>query len=194
MKNDIIIVDFFDSFTYNIATEIYKMKINVQVEQYSTKTFKSIENLKEKKIIILGPGPGHPEDYSTIYPNLKNSLRNKNLFFLGICLGHQLLWRVQGEKIVKSKKPLHGISVPFIIPPWKEHFEEKDWGLKTHVQRYNSLAVDPSKKNRHNFSFSNGEVIAGKFERGLTYQFHPESIGTQRPDLFFNPLKKILIK
>jgi anthranilate/para-aminobenzoate synthase component II len=36
--------------------------------------------------------------------------------------------------------------------------------------------------------------MAGRFERGLTYQFHPESIGTDNPELFFEPLKKILTK
>ncbi len=194
MKEEVIIIDFLDSFTYNIAAEVGKKGFNFKVFENSLMVFKKLEKIKEKKVIILGPGPGHPDEYQEIFPIIQRLLKKKNLFFLGICLGHQILWRVQGEQVVKSKKPIHGMAVPFIIPPWEDLFKKRIWGIETMVQRYNSLTVKPSRKNRNNFSLSGGEVMAGRFERGLTYQFHPESIGTDNPDLFFEPLKKILTK
>jgi anthranilate/para-aminobenzoate synthase component II len=194
MKEEVIIIDFLDSFTYNIAAEVRNVGLSVVVVENSPSVFRKIEKIRQKKILILGPGPGHPDDYKEIFPSVEKLLGNKNLFFLGICLGHQLIWRIKGEKVLRSKNPIHGMAVPFIIPPWKEYFKKKDWGVETMVQRYNSLMVIPSKKNKFYFSFSGGEVMAGKFERGLTYQFHPESVGTENPALFFKPLKKILTK
>jgi anthranilate/para-aminobenzoate synthase component II len=194
MKEDVIIIDFLDSFTYNIAAEVGKIGFDLKVFENSISVFKKLEKIKEKKVLILGPGPGHPDEYQKVFPIIKRLLKKKNLFFLGICLGHQILWRIQGEQVVKSKKPIHGMAVPFIIPPWEDIFKKRNWGMETMVQRYNSLTVKPSRRNKNNFSFSGGEVMAGRFERGLTYQFHPESIGTDNPYLFFEPLKKILTK
>jgi len=194
MREDVIILDFFDSFTYNIANEVESLGITVAVKQNSLKTWKKIENIGKRKILILGPGPGHPDDYKKYFSSIEKSFQNKYLNFVGICLGHQLLWRVRGESVLKSKNPIHGRAVPFKIPPWKDYFKKSDWGFETLVQRYNSLTVIPSDKNIKNFSISEGEVMAGKFERGLTYQFHPESVGTINSKIFFEPLKKILSK
>lgn len=194
MKEDVIILDFFDSFTYNIANEVSKLGPSVRVVQNSLKIWQKIETLNKRKVIILGPGPGHPDDYQIFFPLIKKSFKNINLNFLGICLGHQLIWRIKGEQVLKSQNPIHGRAVPFKIPPWEEFFKKKDWGFETLVQRYNSLTVIPSVKNKKNFSMAGGEVMAGRFERGLTYQFHPESVGTTNPEIFFEPLKKILSK
>lgn len=194
MKEDVIILDFFDSFTYNIANEVSQLGMTVTVEQNSLNAWEKIQKLRKRKIIVLGPGPGHPDDYREFFPLIEKSFQNKNLYFLGICLGHQVIWRIKGEKVLKSKNPIHGRAVPFKIPSWADYFEKSDWGHQTLVQRYNSLVVVPSEISKGNFSFSQGEVMAGKFERGLTYQFHPESVGTLNPSIFFEPLKKILSK
>lgn len=194
MKEDVIILDFFDSFTYNIANEVAQIGLSVSVHQNAPEVFKKLLKTRKKKILILGPGPGHPDDYQDIFPLIEKLFQNKNLYFLGICLGHQIIWRIKGDKVIKSENPIHGQAVPFKIPPWKEFFKKGDFGFETLVQRYNSLTVIPSGKNRGDFSYSAGEVMAGKFERGLTYQFHPESVGTIDSKIFFEPLKKILSK
>ena len=194
MKEDVIILDFFDSFTYNIANEVAQMGLSVSVHQNPNEVLKKLLNIRKKKILILGPGPGHPDEYKDIFPLIEKLFQNKYLYFLGICLGHQIIWSIKGENVLKSKNPIHGRAVPFKIPPWKEFFNKRDFGHETLVQRYNSLTVIPSGKNMGDFSFSKGEVMAGKFERGLTYQFHPESVGTINSKIFFEPLKKILCK
>lgn len=193
MNLEVLIIDFFDSFTYNIAAEIHKLGFKFTVIESSLEVFKKIEHIKEKKIILLGPGPGHPDDYKEIYPYIKKNLAKKNLFFFGICLGHQILWRIHGYNITNSSQPLHGKAVPFKIPPWKNYFDQRDWGRSCKVQRYNSLTVRPKKGNLEKFALCNGEIMAGQWERGLTYQFHPESIGTEIPEIFFWPLKKIFL-
>jgi anthranilate synthase component II len=194
MNEDVIILDFFDSFTYNIANEVAQRGLSVSVHQNPYKVFSELLKTRKKKILVLGPGPGHPDDYHDIFPLIKKLFQNKHLHFLGVCLGHQIIWRIKGDKVVKSENPIHGRAVPFKIPPWKEFFDKPDWGHETMVQRYNSLTVIPAEKNIKDFSFSAGEVMAGKFERGLTYQFHPESVGTINSKIFFEPLKKILCK
>lgn len=194
MKEEVIIVDFFDSFTYNIASEVFRLGLSVTVERNAIAVLKKLEKIEKKKVLILGPGPGHPDDYKNLFPLIEKLFDNKYLNFLGICLGHQIIWRIKGEEVCKSIRPIHGMAVPFKIPPWEDYFNRPDFGLETMVQRYNSLVVKSSEKNRKNFSFSSGEVMAGKFERGLTYQFHPESIGTLNSNIFFEPLKKILSK
>ena len=89
---------------------------------------------------------------------------------MGICLGHQILALIDGLFVRRSMRPMHGQQV-------KIDFNNQN----ILVQRYNSLAVYVSEKN-------DNEILIRNWDRGISYQFHPESIGTERSPLFFKDL------
>ena len=177
------LIDFDDSFTFNVLQELVESGMDVKVIHWL-----DFEELPDSDWLILGPGPGHPDDYQRIFPLIEEWLqKKKNLF--GVCLGHQIYWRLLGEDVVRSKEPLHGQKILL-------HLDE-DWSkfLKVpnslHVQRYNSLSV-PAQGTMRNPQLKNfvqdGEILMTRGEGILTYQFHPESMGTSYRQSFFRPL------
>lgn len=201
-RNHITLIDFEDSFTYNIVAELFKLGENVRVVPYrdAAKFFEKF-SIKKKHVIVYGPGPGHPLDYALLFPFIKKLFNVPQIFHLGICLGHQILWHIRGIPTKRSNCPMHGQRVLFTIPSWSSYFSQMNFGRKVKVQRYNSLSLDfhPEKKNLdqrkqlgEEFVFFNNECQSGRFPQGLTYQFHPESIGTSYPKIFFDPILKFL--
>lgn len=174
-KTKIYIIDFEDSFTFNIATELYHFEKQIEVisheDFFSDKFFLTFMNsIKSKIAIILGPGPGTPEDYRDYFNSIKDIKNNVNIYLMGICLGHQLLGLMDGLSIRTSQKPMHGGQ------------EKLDFdNVNMLVQRYNSLALFES-------STSTKELQIRSWKRGVSYQFHPESIGTENRSLFFKDL------
>ncbi len=179
----ILIIDFDDSFTYNIANSFYSL---FKIEPFVIH-WQQVGNLwKEYNIIVWGPGPGHPSEYQDILPMMRKTFAKPKTFNFGICLGHQLYWYMMGGKILPSKQACHGESIEIVIPPWPifpKSFHEK----MTMVQRYNSLCVQKhgGLDSDHLDLIVNDEVIMSAGANFLTMQFHPESIGTSCPDLFF---------
>jgi anthranilate/para-aminobenzoate synthase component II len=98
-------------------------------------------------------------------------MKNENIYVMGICLGHQIMARAHGHVVKKSKAQMHGQSVEIFFN-----------GISTRVQRYNSLAV---------FSEEN-EINICEYKNAISYQFHPESVGTLQNDLFFYDLLKFI--
>ncbi|MBT3981869.1 MAG: aminodeoxychorismate/anthranilate synthase component II [Bacteriovoracaceae bacterium] len=189
-----ILVDFDDSFTWNIVSTLAGVGIEVEVIPYKkfVEFFKSkIATSDQKYFIIYGPGPGHPREYCDLGPVISELLNSEQHFQMGICLGHQILMSVMGLDVEIDPRPLHGHSVSFNIPKWPEFFSEKYIGQDIQVQRYNSLYVKSGSKafvNKLGIEqvIDQGQVVAAKFKRGISYQFHPESIGTSCPNVFFN--------
>lgn len=175
MYADIIIIDFEDSFTYNISNILFQNSFQSQVIHYK-KFFKndvinSIIDSKSKKVIILGPGPGHPDEYKEILDDLCRLSRCDHIFIMGICLGHQLLALRDGLTIKVASIQYHGQSV-----------EIKYLDKIFRVMKYNSLAV-----------FENNiEVEIRKSSHYISYQFHPESVGTSQSIIFFYPCFEFL--
>lgn len=167
MSDKIIIVDFEDSFTYNIANVLFPHEKNCRVISHKEffKIYLADLLASENKIaIIFGPGPGHPDEYKIYFEAVKKIIQNKNIFCMGICLGHQIMARAEGKEVSPSLSQMHGQSV-----------EIEYYGIKTQVQRYNSLAV-----------FNHGyELDICEYQNGVSYQFHPESVGTHQNDIFF---------
>jgi len=192
----VTILDFEDSFTFNIASFLFlKKKINPEIISLpKIDTF--LENLAARgeldysQLIILGAGPSHPDKYRKLFPILEKLQSRVDLFWGGICLGHQILWLLRGAKIAPSLNPVHGKTVPIRIPKWP-HFPPRSWGMRVDVQGYNSWGVTLQNGGVSSEQFNtdlNGEVNMGRFERGITYQFHPESVGTTFPSLFFDAM------
>tara|TARA_B100000029_G_scaffold319110_1_gene311565 strand:+ start:709 stop:1344 length:636 start_codon:yes stop_codon:yes gene_type:complete len=190
----ISLLDFNDSFTFNIASNLFDLGIPFRiVEFHQIMAFLTNPLNKGKKhVFIYGPGPGRPDDYRSFFPKIEKLLEDKNSFHLGVCLGHQILWKIKGANIERSLNPLHGQSVNVKIPHWEGLFPKKFWSKEVVVQRYNSLAVKDNGEKNNVLYDGNREMLMGYFERTLTYQFHPESIGTSFPSLFFGPVSHFL--
>lgn len=181
------LIDFDDSFTFNVVQEMTEMGFHVNVIHW-----KDYEQNPEEGLLVLGPGPGHPDDYEVLYPLIKEWLKDERPFF-GVCLGHQIFWRLQNEEILRSKEPLHGQKVKLLLTE-----EWKNW-LNIHgdvfVQRYNSLCVlgQAAVRNPYFQNFiQNDEILITRGPRLITYQFHPESIGTSFRKEFLLPLCSIV--
>jgi anthranilate/para-aminobenzoate synthase component II len=180
-------IDFEDSFTYNVVQELTETGFDVEVVHW-----KDYEKNPKDGPLVLGPGPGHPDDYQNIFPLLRNWLDEEKPFF-GICLGHQIFWRLHHEEIVRSKSPLHGQKIQLMLTQ-----EWRDWlGVNEdiYVQRYNSLAVMGEAAIRNpnfkNFIY-NDEILITRAPGVITYQFHPESVGTTFRKEFIKVIHSII--
>lgn len=169
MLDKITIVDFEDSFTYNIANVLFPFEKNIEVVGHRDffRDTKLLLNTSGKKAIIFGPGPGHPEEYRKYFEQIKTLMADENIYVMGICLGHQMMALAHGYKIKKSIEQIHGQSVEIFFN-----------GISTRVQRYNSLAV----------FVDENEINICEYKQAISYQFHPESVGTIQNDIFFERL------
>lgn len=183
-----LLVDFDDSFTLNIASFLYDKSISVEVVHWS-----ELEKMDFSfySCVILGPGPGNPEEYSSINHIIKNLIQNFDIYLMGICLGHQLIHLVLGHVVTEIPFPKHGQIESLVVPKWPI-FPEKSHGKKTSVQLYNSLGVR-NFETRSDLShwINKGVIWATLGESFVSYQFHPESVGTSCPELFFAPILNI---
>lgn len=183
----IYFVDFEDSFNFNILSylkDIGDVKI-VHFKQFST----ILDSISSGDILCLGPGPGHVDEYHHYLDGLNKIYQDKSIFKFGVCLGHQIyLHLCEGLKLVRSNSPQHGQKVKLINSDFLEAGEE------LYVQRYNSWSVSAEGVNKGNYILDEfGELAAYKHENHMfSVQFHPESIGTSCPDLFFQPLRGFL--
>ena len=181
-------IDFDDSFSFNIIQELSLLGIKTNVIHW-----KDFEDLPQDGILILGPGPGHPDDYQRIFPLIERWIIDKRSLF-GICLGHQIFWQLQGANVIRSKEPLHGQRVELTLSKsWQEWLKLPE---KVFVQRYNSLGI-PEEFGRSHPEFQNlifnDEIFATRGPRLLTYQFHPESVGTSFRQEFMRPVLGLVV-
>ena len=101
----IILIDNYDSFTFNLYHYLSSLKINVDVIRNDQISSKEIVKRKYNKIVI-SPGPGNPNQSGNCLKIVKSLY--KKLPILGVCLGHQIIGQVFGSKIVQAKKLMHG--------------------------------------------------------------------------------------
>jgi anthranilate/para-aminobenzoate synthase component II len=194
---DVLLIDFNDSFTYNIVAELHALGLTCEIITWnkSKKSLVNLINSKKKKILLLGPGPGHPSEYSDIFYLIKKAMSCEHIFHMGICLGHQIYWKLQGVDTLRRSDAIHGVAVPFTIPSW-DLFSEKSHGKVIMVQKYNSLYLNKQVlmevEDESNFVFLDEECLLSRFGRGISYQFHPESVGTSYPKELLNCAQKFL--
>lgn len=173
----IFIIDFEDSFTYNIASVLSRLDPTLTLRVIHYRDFHvGLLSLVNKEGVILGPGPGHPNEYKS-YPDIIKTLMNHPLIFLmGICLGHQLILTTLGYKVQLSLNPMHGEVV-------RVRYRQKWYN----VQRYNSLSSIAQGESQELIIYE-GDVYGYESMRLISFQFHPESIGTESPEVFFAPI------
>ena len=178
-------IDFHDSFSYNVIQELKQLGFEVQVFEYP-----DYQKAFEFELVVLGPGPGHPDEYEDILPFIQKRIKEAGKLF-GVCLGHQLIWRSFGFEVIKSKLPLHGQKIQINLNShWSQILNSQKM---IEVQRYNSLVADIKESQIPQgiaAQFDQEELQMSHGKNWLSYQFHPESVGTSYRSSFFSPLKK----
>ena len=174
----ILLIDNYDSFSYNLFQLIGEVNSDILVYRNDKITLDEINNLNPDAI-ILSPGPGKPED-AGICIDLVNEFYDK-LPILGVCLGHQAICTAFGGKISYAKRLMHGKSSEISIDD-DEIF--KNLESKITVGRYHSLSLIedslPDSLKIISKADDDGEIMAVRHNDFDVYglQFHPESILT----------------
>lgn len=180
----VLFVDFDDSFSFNIISQF--RDLGFVVENIHWTMFDS--NKLDYGLLILGPGPGHPNDYSFIEKLQLFKNNNPKCFLLGICLGHQLLGLLSGLKLKQLEFPIHGRSMPVEVPNWRM-FSKSIHHKVIMAQFYNSwvLTDENSLFLTNNKIEKNGYLVGFRTNEYLGLQFHPESVGTTDSNGLFDP-------
>jgi anthranilate synthase component II len=174
----ILIIDNYDSFTYNLYQ--YIGEINPDIEVYRNDRI-TIGEIREKKPthIVISPGPGFPKD-AGISVELIREL-GKEIPTLGVCLGHQAIGEAFGGKVIHARELMHGKASSVEVTTECELFSNLP--QKINVGRYHSLIVQ--KENlpdvlKVTARTEDGEIMGLKHIKYPVYgiQFHPESILT----------------
>ena len=173
-----LLIDNYDSFSYNLYQFIGEIDPGIQVIRNDEKTVEEIRAMKPEHIII-SPGPGRPEDAGVIVELVK-TLKGE-IPILGVCLGHQAICQAYGADIVHAKKLMHGKSSEIDVDNETVLFKGLD--KKVTVARYHSLAAEKDtlpKELKVTGIADDGEVMAVQHTEYKVYgvQFHPESIMT----------------
>ena len=174
----ILLIDNYDSFTFNLYHYLSSLNTKVDVVRNDKITSKDIVNKRYNKIVI-SPGPGNPNQSGNCLDIIKNL--HKDIPFLGVCLGHQIIGQVFGGKIVYAKNLMHGKTSKIM---------HKKKGLFKNIQnnfeatRYHSLVVDRKKfpKKLLITAETKNKTIMGLMHKEYDihgFQFHPESISTK---------------
>lgn len=177
-----LIIDNYDSFTYNLYQLVGSLKGNPTVVRNDQLQISDIERNKFSHIII-SPGPGSPEDESYFGICKQVILQvGKTVPILGVCLGHQGIIHAFGGKIVQAEKIMHGKQ---------SKIYHQGTGILKGVKnplismRYHSLVGDKSTLPSIltvTAQTKNGTIMAVTHKKYEIYgiQFHPESIGTEQ--------------
>ena len=173
----ILLIDNYDSFTFNLYHYISSLKISVDVFRNDKITDKEILKKKYNKIVI-SPGPGNPNQAGNCIKIVRSLY--KNIPILGVCLGHQIIGQAFGSKIVQANKLMHG-KTSLIIS--KKIGILKNAPKKFEATRYHSLIIDKktiSKDLVITAETSEGIIMGIKHKKYNIHgvQFHPESIKT----------------
>ena len=177
----ILVIDNYDSFTFNLVQQLGKFGCKVIVKRNDAVSLTEIITIRPDKILI-SPGPKRPEDAAISLDIIKELGATTPI--LGVCLGHQAIAISFGGKVIKAQRPMHGITSK-VIHNGKSIFN----GIPNNfsAMRYHSLVVE-------NDSIPNILEITARTDDGIimglrhkiypiqAIQFHPESILTEYGD------------
>ena len=177
-KGVVLVIDNYDSFTYNLVHLINE--VGYEAEVWRNDKFELADVEKYDKI-LLSPGPGIPEEAGLLLDVIKTYAPTKSIF--GVCLGQQAIAEVFGGTLLNLGRPMHGIATPITVVDGDEPlFWECPQTIN--VGRYHSWVV--SKDNfpsclKITARDHKNEIMALRHEtfdvRGV--QFHPESVLTE---------------
>ena len=174
----IILLDNYDSFTFNLFHYLSSLKIHVDVIRNDKINANQI--LKKKYDgIVISPGPGNPNQAGNCIKIVKSLYKKIPIF--GVCLGHQIIGQVFGSRIIQARKLMHGKT--------SEILSNKSGVLKNlprrfEATRYHSLIIDKKTLSKNLFitaETKDGLIMGIKHKKYNVHgvQFHPESIKTK---------------
>ena len=175
--NKVLILDNYDSFTYNLAQYLQELGSEVVVYRNDEIDVKQVRRMRPNHLVI-SPGPGRPED-AGVSCDLVSELAGE-VAILGVCLGHQVIGQVMGGDVIRGPEPVHG-KTSFVYHDSRTIYA----GLPAPLEatRYHSLVIDAE-------SVPPCLEVSGTTDDGLVMsvrhreipvegvQFHPESILT----------------
>ena len=174
----IILIDNYDSFTFNLFHYLSSLKVSVDVVRNDK--INQYQILKKKyDMIVISPGPGNPNQSGNCLRIVKSLY--KKIPILGVCLGHQIIGQVFGSKIIQAQKLMHGKTSKIIS---KKIGILKNLPKTFEATRYHSLIINKK-------TLSEDLEITAETKDGLIMgikhkiydvhgvQFHPESIKTK---------------
>jgi anthranilate synthase component 2 len=181
----ILLIDNYDSFSYNLYQLIGEIDPDIKVIRNNEMTVEQIKDLKPDRI-ILSPGPGRPENAGVIIDVVKTI---HDIPILGVCLGHQAICAAFGATVTYAKQLMHGKQsdvkfdtdcplfkgCPAVAPAARYHSLAADADTIPAVLKITALTTD-------------GEVMAVQHKEYPVYgvQFHPESIMTPDGETMLN--------
>ena len=172
----ILVIDNYDSFTYNLVH--YLEDLNCEVTVYRNDEF-DIEEVKKFDKILLSPGPGIPDEAGLLKEVIKTYAPSKSI--LGVCLGQQAIGEVFGGTLSNLDKVYHGVAT-MVKTVVDDELLFEGLGSVFEVGRYHSWVVDanlPEVLEATSFD-ENGQVMSLRHKtldvKGV--QFHPESVLT----------------
>ena len=175
--NKILLIDNYDSFTYNIEHLVTKLGFEVETIKNNDFSMQYVNNFEK---IIISPGPGLPSEANQINELILTYYKTKSI--LGICLGHQAIGEAFGSELKNLSKVYHGVTSEITI------LDSEDSLFKTlpshfDVARYHSWVIDQNHLGNQLKITSvseDGTIMSIKHKqydvKGI--QFHPESILT----------------
>lgn len=175
-----LLIDAYDSFVFIIEQYLRVLKLHTRVLRCDDARIPAMIESAWPDFIVLGPGPGRPEDAG--YPGLIQASKGR-LPLLGVCLGHQAIGMAFGGEVVCAERCMHG-KTSLILHDGAGVFSHTG-GRPLRATRYHSLIVDPAR-------LSGGLGVTARscddgYVMGLRHatlpiegvQFHPESVGTE---------------
>ena len=174
----ILMIDNYDSFTYNLVQYLGEMGEDLKVFRNDAITVAQIKKLKPSRIVI-SPGPGSPKDAGVSKAVIQ--ALGPQIPVLGVCLGHQCIGEVFGGRVVRAKRLMHG-KTSQIFHDGKGVFKNIDNPFV--ATRYHSLLVERKGLPREleiTAETKEKEIMGLRHKKFPVYgvQFHPESILTQ---------------
>jgi len=173
----LVMIDNFDSFTYNLYQHLMQMGAEVRVARNNSLALEDLEVLNPRGLVI-SPGPGRPEDAGITVPAIERF--SGRIPILGVCLGHQAIALAFGGQVVPARRLMHG-KTSAVTSDGRELFK----GVQSPFQamRYHSLAVarEPLPACLEvTAEDEDGEIMGLRHRSHPTegLQFHPESIMT----------------
>ena len=178
MGEKVLLVDNYDSFTYNLVQYLGELGADIVVRRNDEVTIREVEDEICPDRIVISPGPGTPND-AGVSLELIGALAG-HVPLLGVCLGHQAIGQIFGGRVVRAPTPVHGKPVE-ICHDGKTIYEGLEYRFA--AARYHSLVVErESLPDCLEVSATTPDgIIMGLRHRRMKVegvQFHPESILT----------------
>ncbi len=186
----ILMIDNYDSFTYNIVQYCLELGANLKVIRNDELSVEEIKKLNPEKIII-SPGPSTPKEAGVSVDVIKKIQKP----ILGVCLGHQSIAYAFGGEIIRAKNLMHGKTSQIKITKDDDIFQKLPENFK--VTRYHSLVINkenlPENIMPTSYSLDDNEIMSIRVIDKPIYgvQFHPESIMSQYGKEIINNFLKL---